>query len=370
MSRPLPAPVSRTLPDLECLKEDVEQTLYGFLTRKAESATPGGRLPNLAAPLQEFLAAGGKRIRPVLALVGWYAAGANGEPDTARHLAASLELFHAFALIHDDVIDRSATRRGRPTVHRAQAALGAHRSPANRPRRQAAADRFGEGAAVLIGDLALIWSDELLQAGRPSPAQLERLVPLLNTMRSEVILGQYLDLDAATCQHTDVESALAVIRYKTAKYTIERPLQLGAALAGADGGLMETLSAYAIPLGEAFQLRDDLLGLFGSPGRTGKPVLDDLREGKSTVLIALALQRATPEQGDRLRAFLGCPALTRDQAETARRIIEATRARHTVEHMITERYEQAVAVLEGSAVAGPIADALRRLARRATRRAA
>ncbi|MFI5867310.1 polyprenyl synthetase family protein [Streptomyces sp. NPDC051546] len=355
--------------DLERLKEPVDQLLTAFLEGK--TARRAALLPDLAGPLSQFVAAGGKRIRPVLAMVAWHAAGAHGTPRAAHHLAAALELFHAFALIHDDVMDRSDTRRGHPTIHHSQGALHTHRIPApGRAFPSRAAARFGEGAAILIGDMALIWSDELIHTGGLTPAQLGRILPLLDEMRSEVILGQYLDLEAVLGRPGDVEAALTVIRYKTAKYTIERPLHLGAALAGADQRVLDALSAYAIPLGEAFQLRDDLLGVFGNPAVTGKPALDDLREGKATVLVALAFQSATRVQAQRLRQLLGRPSLTEEQAEAARHIIDDTGARTTVENMITERGEQALAALESAPVEPAALTTLRRLTDTLVRRTA
>lgn len=182
-------------------------------------------------------------------------------------------------------------------------------------------------------------------------------------MRTEVALGQYLDLTHAGIHHnTDVTAALTVIRYKTAKYTIERPLYLGAALAGAEQPLLNALPAYAIPLGEAFQLRDDLLGVFGNPDTTGKPALDDLRGGKATVLAILALQCAPHAQRRQLRRLLGSPTLTEDQAETARRIITDTGAPAQVEDMIAERYEQALTSLERAPFEPTATVALRALA--------
>ncbi|MFI7344033.1 polyprenyl synthetase family protein [Streptomyces sp. NPDC050085] len=353
------SPPTPTL-DLSHLKTSADEVLDGFLVRKAAARTPD--LPDLATSLRRFIAVGGKRIRPLFTLVGWHAAGCNGTVRAAHHLAASLELFHAFALIHDDVMDRSDTRRGHPTVHRHFA-----QQHAGLP---AAAEQFGTGAAILVGDLALMWSDELLHTGNLTPQQLAAVRPLLNKMRTEVIQGQYLDLnlDWRRHQQPDVQAALTVIRYKTAKYTIERPLQLGAALAGAPPTLLAALSAYAIPLGEAFQLRDDLLGVFGDPATTGKPALDDLREGKATVLIALALTRARRAQADQLRLFLGCPTLTEEQAQVARRIITASGAVRTVETMIAERYEQAQAALDTAPIDPAVKDALHRLADTAVRR--
>ncbi|MGW6413040.1 polyprenyl synthetase family protein [Streptomyces vinaceus] len=346
---------------LDELKTRVEEVLTTFLAAKRLHGAAQGR-PDLVTPIQQFLDAGGKRLRPVLALVGWHAAGANGDPGTAFHLAACLELFHAFALIHDDVMDHSDTRRGRPTIHQA---FARHRPP---PATEAQAGRFGEGAAILIGDLALIWSDEVLRAGRPTTVQLSRMLPLLDEMRTEVTYGQFLDLQATGTPNLSVEAALTIIRYKTAKYTIERPLQLGAALAGADDALLQALSAFALPLGEAFQLRDDLLGVFGDPAAMGKPALDDLREGKATVLIALALERADHAQAAQLRLLLGDRGLTEEQAATARRLIAATGADRKVEGMITERYDQALLALEKTSLAPAAAHALRHLADSAVRR--
>jgi geranylgeranyl diphosphate synthase type I len=344
--------------DLSHLRTCIEEVLDGFLSGKAASRAP--HLPDLAAPLRQFVASGGKRIRPVFALVGWHAAGGTGTPRAVRHLGAALELFHAFALIHDDVMDRSDTRRGNPTMHRHFARQ--HPGPA------AVADQFGTGAAILLGDLALAWSDELLHTGDLTPKQMSAVLPLLDAMRTEVVVGQYLDLTHSHQQQPDVQSALTVIRYKTAKYTIERPLQLGAAFGGADESLLASLSAYAVPLGEAFQLRDDLLGVFGDPASTGKPALDDLREGKATVLLALALARAARVQADQLRLLLGCPTLTENQAQTARSIITATGALRMVEDMIITRYEQAITALNATPIDPASKHALHHLADLAVRR--
>jgi geranylgeranyl diphosphate synthase type I len=343
--------------DLSRLRNCVEEVLEGFLTRKASARGP--QLPDLVTPLQQFIGAGGKRIRPIFTLVGWHAAGGTGTPHAAHHLAAALELFHAFALIHDDVMDRSDTRRGHPTMHR--------RFARQHPGPPTVADQFGTSAAILLGDLALIWSDELLHTGNLTPKQLSAVLPLLDTMRTEVVLGQYLDL-VSSHRLPDVSSALTVIRYKTAKYTVERPLQLGAALAGADESLLAALSSYAIPIGEAFQLRDDLLGMFGDPAATGKPALDDLREGKATVLIALALARASRAQADQLRLYHGCPTLTEDQCQVARGIIAGTGALRMVEDMIIKQYEQAMTALDTAAIDPAAKHALRHLADLAVKR--
>src|ERR1041384_706255 len=209
--------------------------------------------------LADFLAAGGKRLRPLLCVTGWHAAvGERTPPPAVIRVAAALEMFHAFALIHDDVMDQSSLRRGHPTVHRALAGqrLAAGDSPVS-------AERFGVGGALLVGDLALTWSDELIHTAGLGPAQLTAILPVLNVMRTEIMYGQYLDLVATGSPTDDVERALTIARYKTSKYSIERPLHIGAVLAGAGHDLLGALTGYALPLGEAFQLRADLLGAFG-----------------------------------------------------------------------------------------------------------
>ncbi|MFD7836811.1 polyprenyl synthetase family protein [Streptomyces sp. NPDC059761] len=326
--------------DVHEVRAAVDTVLDDFFTAKGIAAGQS-ELRGLTEMLRTFTAEG-KRLRPLLCAVGWRAVGGAGDRDALLYVAACLELFHSFALIHDDVMDRSATRRGRPTVHRAFA----ERHPATAaPGR---CERFGENAAILLGDLALVWSDELLLAGDMTRSQALAVMPLVAEMRTELMLGQYLDLRATGEMTADVEATLQVNRFKTAKYTIERPLHIGAALAGADEGAMDAFSRYALPLGEAFQLRDDLLGVYGDPQVTGKSRLDDLREGKRTTLLALALRAADPRQAARLRALVGQPDLDEEGGEAIRSVLAATGARQAVERMIEDRREQALRALEAS----------------------
>lgn len=340
--------------DAAAVREAVEAVVYGFLDEQ-ERAAPD-LLPELAVftgLLRELLAAGGKRIRPLLCVAGWHAVTDDPSPAVLWRAAASLELFHAFALIHDDVMDRSDTRRGRPTAHRRFAAL----HPGH-PR----AEELGTGAAILLGDLALGWSYELLHTPTATRDQLDALWPVLNAMRTETLTGQYLDLIATGSPTAETDTAWRIIRYKTAKYTIERPLHLGATLAGATPGQLQALSAYALPLGEAFQLRDDLLGVYGNPDRTGKPTSDDLREGKHTVLVATALRHSSPAQQRTLHELLGDPRLDRERADEARTILTATGARAETEHMLADRCRQALAVLDAAPLQPAATAALRRWA--------
>jgi geranylgeranyl diphosphate synthase, type I len=302
----------------------LELALGGFLAeRRSEAVAIDGRLRRLVDEL-ELAAAGGKRLRPLLAAWGYRAGGAALDDAMAR-AAAALELLHTFALIQDDVIDRSQTRRGRPASHISLAGEV-----------EVAPERFGPSAAILLGDLALIWADQLLVGSGFPPERLARALAVYNELRTEVTLGQYLDVLAAHSRRVTEEEALTVNRYKTASYTVQRPIQLGMALAGAPDELMQAVSAYAIPAGIAFQLRDDVLGAFGDPEVTGKPSGQDLRERKPTWLWARTLHLC-PEAEliadvDRLRDLLAeSGALADAEAKIQVLAEEAIAAAHRLE---------------------------------------
>ncbi|MGV9881340.1 polyprenyl synthetase family protein [Streptomyces sp. NPDC003006] len=309
----------------------IDSLLSEFLTEKARNA-PVPHQSVLTLMLRDFIS-GGKRVRPLLCVTGWLAAGGQGDTARAVRLAASIELAHTCALIHDDIMDASDSRRGRPTVHRALA--DRHHAPWT-------AQQYGVSGAILLGDLALVWSDELLHTTPMSDAHRATVLRCVDRARSELIAGQHLDLLTTGDLHTSVETLMSVIRYKTAKYTIERPLQVGAALAGADRKVMRACTAYGVPLGEAFQLRDDVLGVFGDPDRTGKSRLDDLREGKCTSLVVHALRAGGPAQVSRLRQLIGDPGLGEREAAEIRGLLTDTGARAAVERMIQDRHHQAL----------------------------
>jgi geranylgeranyl diphosphate synthase type I len=350
--------------DLVALRARIDAVLRGFLSGKAAEAAAQGliHVGDAAGVLGDFLAAGGKRLRPLLCVIGSSAVRGHGDIGPVVQAGAALEMFHAFALIHDDIMDGALTRRGQPTVHRVLAAR--HQDG----RTQAAAERLGIGAAILIGDLAMSWSDELLHTAGLTSAQLGAVLPVIDTMRTELMYGQYLDLITTGHPTTDLATALKTVSYKTARYTYERPLHIGAALAGAPAEVFTALTTYALPLGEAFQLRDDLLGVYGDPARTGKSVLDDLREGKHTVLVAIALQRATAPQRITLRALVGKATLTGEEAARIRLILQSTGACVAVENMIDARYRSALRALELAPFPSAMAAALRQLAWTATAR--
>lgn len=309
--------------------------------------------------VEEFLA-GGKRLRAGFCF--WAHLGAGGADSDAIVTAASaLELFQACAIIHDDVMDGSETRRGRPAVHRRFAAL--HSASGW----QGDADAFGRGAAILLGDLCLSWSDELLSSSWLIHDSARRV---FDAMRAELMGGQYLDLLEQVRGDSSVESALRVARFKSAKYTVVEPLHLGAALADAPQDVFDAYTAYGMPLGEAFQLRDDVLGVFGDPSVTGKPAGDDLREGKRTVLIAMALEAATHDQQALVRRHLGDPQLDSAGVALLQEVLAATGAVARVEELIVTRTSEALAAIDAAPVAEEAAVVLRELADAATVRSA
>ena len=228
---------------------------------------------------------------------------------------------------------------------------------------------FGMGAAVLLGDLCLAWSDEMLStSGLPADRILDGH-RVYDEMRTELMGGQYLDLLEQARGGGSVERALRVARYKSAKYTIEKPLHLGAVLAGAGQDVLDGYSGYGLPLGEAFQLRDDVLGVFGDPSVTGKPAGDDLREGKRTALVAMALETATPAQSAVVRRHLGDPHLTAQGVTELREVIEQTGALGRVEDLIEELLDDALAAVRAMPVQAQAREVLEELAVAATARA-
>jgi geranylgeranyl diphosphate synthase type I len=309
--------------------------------------------PAIAAPLRalrHLVDAGGKRLRP--AFCYWAFVGAGGDPDDPRIIdaGAAFELLHAFALVHDDVMDGSDTRRGAPTTHvefGRQHEAGGWRGEDR---------RYGEGVAILIGDLSHVYADMLLgEVGADA-------VAVWNELRLELNVGQYLDLLGTARGDVDLGAARRIARYKSGKYTIERPLHLGAAMAGRLGQLGPALSAYGDPLGEAFQLRDDLLGAFGDEALTGKPVGDDLREGKPTPLLALATAAADEHQR-RVLATVGEPDLSPEAVAEVQQVLRLTGAVDAVEASITELAESALAALHELDVTDAARDELDALAR-------
>jgi len=279
---------------------------------------------------------GGKRLRPALVYYTYRACGGAVDGEVLP-LALSTELLHTYLLIHDDIMDHAEIRRGQPAAHvrfrEAHRAHGLHGDAAD----------FGRSVAILLGDLAQAWAVELAAFGR-GPAARE-LARCFAAMCQEVIGGQYLELLVAQRRAATEEELLRVLRLKSGRYTAERPIQLGALLAGASPETLAGLSRYGSAVGEAFQLQDDLLGMFGDPETVGKPVDADLKEGKYTFLIHHALARATPAQRQVLEAVLGNTDATSEQTAAALRVIAETGARDAVSAMIGDRLREARSAL-------------------------
>lgn len=316
------------------------------------SVLDAGLRPPLAA-LRSLVLAGGKRLRP--AFCYWAFVGAGGDPDHGAVIdaGAALELLHTFALIHDDVMDCSDLRHGVETVHVRFARL--HRQLGWRGQ----AGRFGDNVAILVGNLASVYADRLL-VGAPVAA-----LEVWNELRLEVNVGQYLDTSGTVARQADAGLARRICRYKSGKYTVERPLHLGAALADPAGfpRVAGPLSAYGDPLGEAFQLRDDILGVFGDPSVTGKPVGEDLREGKPTLLHALACQRAAGADRVLLADRFGAPDLGHAEVAQLQGVFTRTGAAEEVAGTIDRLVDQALDAAERLPLAPPAVTALVELAR-------
>ncbi len=365
-SPPPAVPLARHQPVRDDLRGRVRAAVDAFVearARELDAIDPA--LAALTGAAADLIRSGGKRLRPAFCYWGWRGAGgaADGpEGDAAVVAAASLELLHTCALVQDDVMDGSATRRGRPAAHRRLAAT--HRD-AGWVGDQAT---FGSSAAVLLGDLLLVWADQMLAGSGLSDPAIRRAWPVYSHMRAELICGQYLDLVGQVSETLDLTAALQVARYKSAKYTVERALHLGGVLAGADRPLLEAYSGFGLPIGEAFQLRDDVLGVFGDPAVTGKPAGDDLREGKRTALIALAHTRTDAAGRRVLHRLLGNPLLDAAGVDELRTVIVGAGALAGVEDMISDRTRAALAALRSGPVDAGAQESLTELAVGATTR--
>nr|WP_202422012.1 polyprenyl synthetase family protein [Gordonia sp. SID5947] len=357
---------------LEAVPSAVEAALEAFFARAIPVAADIDPQVGAAGEvLRDFVLQGGKRVRPVFAYAGWLAGLESSARDPAPgpeapsahdalRVAASLELVQACALIHDDIIDRSDTRRGHATVHRVF-----ERSHLD-DRWAGDAAHHGVAAAILLGDLALAWADDMVHGHRPGDAtepgeSAPRALPaavgrVWSSMRTEVLGGQYLDIVNEAGGDESVGAAYRVMRFKTAAYTVARPLELGATLASAPAPLISDLRSIGHDLGVAFQLRDDLLGVFGDPERTGKPSGDDLVAGKRTALLAVGLARAgerDPALAARLRAAIGRP-LTDDEVRGARAILTDVGAVDEIETQIEGLLATALATLATADMSDPV----------------
>ncbi len=338
-------------PSLLAVAARVEERLYLLL--RGEVRRWGELSPDLLAPLESLrrlVMNGGKRLRPAFCYWGYLGAGGDPGADEIIEAGAAFEMLQAFALVHDDVMDGSSVRRGARTAHLEYDDRHADASWRGEGR------RFGEGVAILIGDLAHVYADQLL------PRSTEEVRRVWDELRIELNIGQYLDLLGTARADTDHEIARRIARYKSGKYTIERPLHIGAALAGRLDELQRPLSAYGDPLGEAFQLRDDLLGAFGDETITGKPVGDDLREGKPTPLLAAATTKADPAQAAVL-ARVGRADLSPEDVAAIQQVLVATGAVDAMEASIDALTTEALDAIAVAPVTEEARAALTELAR-------
>jgi geranylgeranyl diphosphate synthase type I len=308
---------------------------------------------DLVPPIDEIarlVLAGGKRLRPAFCFWGFVGAGGDPTDELVIDAGAALELLHAFALFHDDVMDGSLTRRGEPTTNaKFEASHGANKLAGE-------SRRFGDGVAILVGDLAYVYSDQLMRNASP------QAWTIWNELRIELNFGQYLDMLGSAMNERRREKAERICRYKSGKYTIERPLHLGALLAAPTrDDLIPVLSTYGLPLGDAFQMRDDVLGAFGDTAITGKPVGDDLREGKPTPLMAIATARANAAQLKELQ-LVGNQDLTPAQIARVQEVIRETGALDELETVITRLTDEAIAAVQNVPFAQSVRDEMITLA--------
>ncbi len=329
------------LRNLDAVKENVEGQLDDFLQQKiAEAARIAPGAEELVRILREFTLRGGKRLRAALVHYG-YRCFCDRETETVCRVAMCLEFVQSFLLIHDDVIDEDDTRRGGWTVHRHYADLHRERYRRRDP------NHFGESMAILCGDLALSLANEILGTLYLETKVRSALLNRMNRMIRLAIYGESLDVLSEVAEKVSEEEILLIGMLKTASYTVAGPLQMGAILGGAGSEDLERLSRYAIPLGNAFQVQDDILGLFGDAERLGKPVGSDIREGKRTFLILRALEKASSEQRDFLERMVGNRDVTEADVEAIRRLVVETGALDACRELSRRLVEEARKALEG-----------------------
>ncbi|WNG88864.1 polyprenyl synthetase family protein [Mycobacterium sp. ITM-2016-00317] len=339
------------------VRDNLEDFVHGECVRRLDRAGVG-----VAGDLLAGFLDGGKYVRSTFMYLGWLC-GAD-EDDAALRASASLELLHTFALIQDDVMDNSPLRRARPTAH---VVFGRwHRDNGL----AGSASRFGESAAILLGDLCLVWAEEMLRRSGIGADALARVLPRYDDMRTELAVGQLSDLLNSCQTFPTLPEVLDVLRRKSGNYTVRRPLELGAAMAGCGNDVSDALSGYGAAIGEAFQLRDDILGVFGSPSLTGKSVRSDMEEGKATSVIVAAYELAGAGLRRQLAELMRSPEVDADAVERWRTLIMASGAVQWIEEQIARRHDAALRFLDGARLPEVPRAALAEMAVACTQRAA
>lgn len=350
------------LPGISEIRSAIDGELDSFTrSRASELKAIDAHLNPVAEALSEYVLDGGKRFRPIFAYLGFLAPGTTPSPQVLKACSA-LELVHVCALIHDDVMDGSDSRRNKPALHKKFEGLHSQSGYSGN------SERFGQAAAILFGDLALAWSDQIISESGITEPQLKRAIPIFHEMRAELMAGQYLDVLEGALGKSDLNRSRKIARYKSGRYSIERPLRFGAALAGASESLQQSLSDFGLPLGEAFQLRDDILGVFGDSKVTGKPSGDDIREGKRTVLIAMTAERSDSNVRERIERSLGDSTLNSIQVAEIQGLIEDSGALAECEELIEQLLNQSLSALEHPEMDINIAKCLEDMALAATKR--
>lgn len=343
-------------PELRRLQQGVDEALQRYLDEALPRVTAlHPSLAPLTRELHDFVTGGGKRVRPALLLTG-FRAGGGTDVAAAMGPAIALELLHTWALLHDDVIDAAPSRRGRESTHLRFARQHREHGWSG----EAAA--YGEAVAILLGDLAGVQSDEVFLTADVAPDRLLAGFRRFTLLREEVMAGQYIDLFAAQSRATSRELALAVATYKSGRYSVARPLEIGALLAGADGELVDGLSRVGGPLGRAFQVRDDVLGVFGDEADTGKSAASDLVEGKRTLLVAETAARLPEEPRAEFDRLLGSPDLTDAGAARLRSLMQDSGGLAATLAYVDEVVTQALAKLDELAIDDEVAATLRGMA--------
>jgi len=342
--------------DPESVRARVDRALDAFLREETARLTAIHEQLTPVAQQMRVAVADGKRLRAAFCYWGWRAAG-QPDSDAMIRAAAAMELVHAAAIVHDDIIDGSPVRRNGPTAHVAlRGVVGTEDC-----------EPGGTALAIVLGDLLISWAGQMFTGcGLPGPF-LRRAQPLWATLATALVAGECLEI-IRTGSRPSMAGALEIVRYKTAKYTVEHPLHIGATLGGAPERLLHVFTDYGIPLGEAFQLRDDLLGVFGDPWKTGKSNLDDIRGRKPTVLLSVTLSAAEGTDRKEIERLLRGCGVNADDLRTIQDIMVRTGARQRVESMIADRAARAAAAIERARLPPMAADALRHLASALTTR--
>jgi geranylgeranyl diphosphate synthase type I len=332
-----------------------------FVASRRQDSLRGAGVDAAADVLTEFVL-GGKCVRPIFMYLGWLC----GADDDFRALraAASFELLHAFALLQDDVMDGSALRRGRPAAHVQFAQWHRDRALSGSP------ERFGESAAVLLGDLCLVWAEQMIRECGLDAAALCRVWPRYDAMRTELAVGQFADLINDAAEFPTWDQVLDVLRRKSGNYTVRRPLEIGAAMAGCGPRVLSVLGGYGEAVGEAFQLRDDVLSIFGSPVVTGKPAGSDLAVQKATSVVVAAYRLADDAVRRELTDLMGAEELDVSDVGRWRSLIVASGAVEWIEQLINSRLTRARDLIDTVQIDGVVRTALADMAAACTERAA